>query len=259
MDRSRTSPFILLVSSGLVLVWSILLAVNPGGSKPLEWLQIVSSLLIGGYGLFAYLKNDPVRNRRCRFILLSLAILGAVMVLGLAADQRSSRTWARLGWVTLVLGFVGSMISWWRIPQHRATTIVMTAVGGFLIVSGFGLTLNCDRSIQKTWCDPNFEREQAVAERIQVDGTFLSAGRAGGSTGAAQVTYLVADGAVLAAVVLPPGEWAFEQRDHQPNEEERGRFTTQDPLYSDCQVDSKIVARPQGSVVTLVVGCGGVG
>ncbi len=245
-----------MVFSAVVLAWSIILVVNPGGSKPLEWLQIVSSVLIGGYGLFAYRKNDPVHNRRCRYILLSLAIIGAVMVLGLAADQRSSRTWARLGWVTLVLGFAGTMISWWRIPQLRGTTIVMTVLGGFLIVSGLGLTLNCDRSIQKTWCDPNFEREQAVAERIQVDGTLLTAGRAGGSTGAAQVTYLVADGVVLAAVVNPPGEWALEERDHQPNELERGRFTTDDPLYSDCQIDSKMVALPQGSVVTLVVGCG---
>lgn len=257
MDRSRTSPFILLAFSGLVLVWSILLLVNPGGSRPLEWLQVVSSLMIGGYGLFAFLKNDPAYNRRCRFILLSLAIIGVVMVLGLAADQRSSRTWARLGWVTLLLGFAGTMISWWRLPQYRATTIVMTILGSFLIVSGVGLTLNCDRSIQKTWCDPNFEREQAVAERIQVEGTFLSAGRAGGSTGAAQVTYLVADGAMLVATVNPPGEWVFEERDHQPNELERGRFTSEDPLYSDCQVDSKIVSQPRGAVATLVVGCGG--
>jgi hypothetical protein len=250
---------ILLVFSGFVLVWSILLVMNPGGSKPLEWLQIVSSVLIGGYGLFAYRKNHPVYSRRCRFILLSLAVIGVVMVLGLAADQRSSRTWARLGWVTLILGFAGTMITWWRLPEHRATTIVMTVLGSFLIVSGLGLTLNCDKSIQKTWCDPNFEREQAVAERIRVDGDLLSSGRAGGSTGAAQFTYLVGDEVVLVEVVSPPGEWTFETGDPQPNESDKGRLTTSDPLYADCRIDSKIVNQPQGSVLTLVVSCRGVG
>jgi hypothetical protein len=240
-----------------VLVWSVVLIVTAGGSRPLEWLQLVFSIVLGAYAIYAFRKGNPIHNRRCRYILLVLAIVGVVMVLGLAADDRSSRTWARLGWATLILGYLGSLIVWWRLPQHRAATIVMAVLGIFFIVSGLGLTLNCDPAIQRPWCDGNYEREQSLAEQTNVDGDFLSAGRAGGSVGAAQITYLVDDDASLPEAVDPPGEWTFEVMDPQGNEVDRGRFATAEPPNADCHIDAKIAPQPQGSVLTILVGCSG--
>lgn len=247
----------LLVGSSAVMGWSLVLVFSAGGSKALEWIQLAFSIGIGIYATFALLKNNPVHNRRCRYIVLALAIVGVVMVLGLAADDRSSRTWARLGWVTLVLGFVGSVIAWWRMPKHRAATIVMSIVGLFLIISGLGLTFNCDPTIQRPWCNQNYEREQSLAERTRVEGEVLSAGRAGGSTGPAQMTYLVDDASDLPDAVNPPGEWVFEERNPQPNESVRGRYTTNEGRDADCHIDSKIAQQPQGSVLTIIVSCGG--
>lgn len=259
MNRSRTSPWILFACSALILAWTLVLLSTPGGSRVLEWLQLVMSLAIGGYAWLALKRNSPEYDRRCRYVLLALAVTGALIVLGLSADQRSSRTWARLGWATLILGYIGSVIAWWRLPQHRGGAIAVSAVGAFLVLSGLGLTLNCDPTIQRTWCEANYEREQSLGERIDVDGEFLAAGRAGGSTGAAQLTFVVPEDASLLTVVDPPGEWAFEERDLQPNELERGRLTTTEPPYSDCHIDAKIAPQPQGLVLTVLVGCGGVG
>ena len=178
------------------------------------------------------------------------------MVLGLAADQNSSRTWARMGWGALLFGYLGSLIVWYRLPQFRATTIVMGGVGALILVGGVGVTLNCDIVVQNTWCDPLFEREQAVVEQIEVDGRLARAGRAGGTQGAALMAYLVPDDLGLIELTDPPGEWDYESLPPQAIEDERGVFTTSEDEFSDCQINARLESPPTGRIATYLVSCG---
>lgn len=256
MDRGKTSPTVLLIAALLFVIWSVVLVLSPGGSESLEWLQLIISVLTAGYAAYAFRQDDSIHNRRCRYILVGFAVAGAVIVIGLSADQNSSRTWARLGWSALLVGFIGSLLVWYPLRERRAATIVLGIVGAVVILSGIGLTVNCDRSIQRTWCDPVFEREQALAEQVGVEGELVRSGRAGGSAGAAQMVYSVSSDVVIPVVVTPPGEWQFEEQPLQNVETQRGHFLTNSEEFRDCEIDVKIDEPQQGDLLTIYVRCG---
>jgi hypothetical protein len=83
------SPLVLLLGAVAFLVWSVVLVVTPGGSKPIEFTQLIVSLVTGIYAAYAIRKNDPINSRRSRYLVLAFGVIGIVMVLGLASDQRS--------------------------------------------------------------------------------------------------------------------------------------------------------------------------
>lgn len=139
MNQDKTSPLTLLVASLVFVLWSAVLVLSPGGSASLEWLQLVIGLVTAGYAAHALRQDDPKHARRCRYILLVFAVAGAVMVIGLSADQHSSRTWARLGWSALIVGYIGSLVAWYPLRERRAATIVFGVVGAIVILSGVGL------------------------------------------------------------------------------------------------------------------------
>ena len=256
MERNLISPLVLVVGAITFLAWSIVLVLTPGGSKPIEYTQLAVSVATGIYGAYALRKNDPTQNRRCRYLVLAFGVVGIVMVLGLASDQASSRTWARLGWAGTGFGYVGSIVVWFRNARTRIATISLSLAGAVLIVAAAGLTLNCDKSIQRSWCDPIYEKEQVLAERIEVDGELEQVGRAGTSVGAAFVTHFVADGASIDSVTQPPGEWEFEPTPTQGVESDRGVYTSNEPKYADCRLDVKIETIPAGNRQTIFVTCG---
>lgn len=255
-DRGRVSAIVLLAISLGFIGWAVWLRLTPGGSGALEWTQLIVGLVCSSYAGRALRLDDSTLFKRCRVILVVFAVAGAVIVLGLGADQNSSRTFARLGWGALVSGIVGSVISWYRFPQYRAATIVLGIVGLFIGIGGVGLTLNCDPVIQNTWCDPLFEREQAVNEQVQVEGDVIRRGRAGGTQGAALAVYGVEPGATIEDLTDPPGEWVYEERPVQSNEDERGVYTTTQPDFADCEINVKIDSPPTGRVETVLVSCG---
>lgn len=255
-SRDRLALLVILGSAAGFAAWSIWLIVSPGGSPLLEYVQLAGSIIAIGYSAWAYRKNDPRHNRRARFVLLAFAVLGALVVLGLAGDQRSSRTWARLGWAAFVVGYLGAVVVWWQFRQHRMATLVFAVVGLFLLIAGAGLTLNCDQTVQRTWCDPNYEREQAIAESVEVEGQFERSGRAGGPQSAAVVSYFIPDGAAITDVTDPPGEWSYEEQPLQSIEVQRGRFTSVEEGMSDCRLDVKVEAVPAGNRQTILVNCG---
>lgn len=240
----------------LFVIWSGVLVFSPGGSAPLEWFQLIVGAATAGYAAYALRRSDPIHNRRCRYILLAFALVGVVIVIGLSADQRSSRTWARLGWAALIAGYIGSLLVWYPIRERRAATIVLGVAGAIVILGGVGLTVNCDPGIQRTWCDPVFEREQALAAQIAVEGERVRSGRAGGSTGAALVVYNIAPEATIGEVVAPPGEWQFEDQPPQNIETQRGVFIPSDQEFDDCRIDSKVDEPQQGNILTIYVRCG---
>lgn len=247
----------LLVGSAGFLVWSTYLVFTPGGSHAIEPLQLAVSAITLGYAIFAIRKGDKVSERRCRYILLGFAVFGVVVVLGLASDRTTSRTWARLGWAALVFGYLGSLIAWMPVKRQRLATLTMSLVGLVLIGAGVALTVNCDPGIQRTWCNPDWEQEQILAEQIEVDGELERLGRAsGGALGPALATYFIPEGASITEITDPPGEWSFEERPTQSIEIERGRFTTDDERYSDCRLDVKVEAVPAGHRQTVYVSCG---
>ena len=256
MERNRISPLVLLAGAVGFLAWSIVLVLTPGGSKPVEFAQLVLSVAGGIYALYALRKNDPTHAKRCRYLVLAFGVIGILMVLGLASDQRSSRTWARLGWAATGFGYLGSIALWFGNARTRTSTITLALAGAILIVAATGLTLNCDRSIQRSWCDPVYEREQVLAERIRVEGDLEREGRSGGAAGAAFVTHFVPDGSSIDSVTHPPGEWLFEPMPPQGIESDRGAYTSDDPRYADCRLNAKIEKIPAGYLQTIFVRCG---
>ncbi len=256
MDRSRTAPVALLVTSAFFTAWSVLLVASPGGSRTIEWLQLIVGVASLGYAIRAYRSTRLAYNRRIRYVFLCYAVVGVVIVLGLSADQDSSRTWARLGWAAFIVGFVGSVIVWSRIDRFRPAVLAAGAIGVVLLVSGVGLTLNCDVAVQRTWCDANYEKEQALAERVRVAGELQQSGRAGGAQGAALMAYTLPSPAPIQDVTFPPGRWTYEDRPLQSRDLERGRFTGVDDVYSDCTIDVKVEQIPTGIRETILVSCG---
>ena len=246
----------LLVGAAGFLAWSVVLLLTPGGSKPIEIVQLALSVATGIYAAHALQKNEPTHNRRCRYLVLAFGVIGILMVLGLASDQQSSRTWARLGWAATGFGYLGSIGLWLGNPRTRISTISLAVAGAVLIVAAAGLTLNCDRILQRSWCDPVYEREQVLAERIKVEGDLERVGRAGGSAGAAFVTHFVPDGSSIDSVTHPPGEWLFEPMPAQGIERDRGVYTSEEPGYADCRLNAKIENVPAGSRQTILVKCG---
>lgn len=233
----------------------MVLVVSPGGSHSIEWLQFAVSLATLTYAVVA-LRSDELRhNRRIRYLLLGFAVVGTVMVLGLGADQDSSRTYARLGWAALLVGYAGALIVWSRLGQHRPTAILGAIVGAVIIASGAGIAVNCDVTVQRSWCDPLYEKEQALAERIVVEGDLVRSGRAGGSQGAALVAFLIGD-QLIAEVTDPPGEWQYEERPLQSIEVQRGRYFSTAEETSDCRIDVKVETLPAGNIETIYVTCG---
>lgn len=256
VERNLISPVVLLIGAIGFLAWSIALVLTPGGSQPVEYTQLVVSLATGINAAYAIRKRDLINSRRCRYLVLAFGVIGIVMVLGLASDQDSSRTWARLGWAATGYGYVGSLILWFKNAQTRVATISLAIVGAVLIVAAAGLTLNCDKSVQRSWCDPIYEREQVLAERIEVDGELEQVGRAGASLGAAFVTHFVPDGASIESVTHLPGEWEFESMPTQGIERDRGVFTSTGVDYADCRLNAKIEEVPAGNRQTIFVTCG---
>lgn len=116
MTPSRIPAVTLVVTASLFAFWAIVLFVNPGGSKLLEWIQLVVGTGLVAFGVQAYRKPSAQMARKVRYTLIGFAVFGAVVVIGLAADDNSSRTWARIGWAALLTGSIGSMIAWWSAP-----------------------------------------------------------------------------------------------------------------------------------------------
>lgn len=247
---------VLLAGAVGFLAWSVVLVFTPGGSKPIEFTQLIVSVVTGLYASYALKKNDPVHNTRCRYLVLAFGVTGIVVVLGLASDQRSSRTWARLGWAATGFGYVGSIALWIGNARTRMATISLAIVGSVLIVAATGVTLNCDPGIQRSWCDPIYEKEQVLIEQIEVEGDLDRMGRAGAALGAAFVTHFVPEGASIDAVTRLPGEWEFEPRPVQGIESDRGVYTSNEPEYADCRLNAKIETIPAGNRQTIFVTCG---
>ncbi len=246
----------LLVGAVGFLAWSVVLVLTPGGSKPIELIQLILSVATGLYAAYALKENNPTHSKRCRYLVLAFGIIGIAMVLGLASDQRSSRTWARLGWAATGFGYIGSIVVWFSEARTRIATISLAIAGAVLIAAAAGLTLNCDPGIQRSWCDPVFEKEQVLAEQIEVDGDLEQIGRAGAALGAAYITHFVTEGASIDSVTHLPGEWEFEPMPVQGIERDRGIYTSNDAEYEDCRLNAKIESVPAGNRHTIFVSCG---
>lgn len=127
-------------------------------------------------------------------------------------------------------------------------------VAAVLIVAGLGITMNCDDSLQRSWCDPLFEEEQALVEVIVVEGDIQRTGRAGGDGGAALIAYAVSGDSIEDNTSAPEG-FVFEERPIQSIEMARGRYTAESGPNSHCKIDVKIEQIPAGTIQTVMVSC----
>ena len=249
-------PAILLALTAAAFAgWAVVLVSSPGGSVALEWVILGVGAALSVFGLFSLKSPDPHRPSLIRWLLTGFAVFGAVVVIGLPADDTSSRTWFRLGWAALVVGLAASLWAWWAWPRIDLRSLIGGGVLGLiLITAGAGITLNCDKTLQRSWCDPVYEQEDALAARIEVDGVQNRNGRAGGDTGAYVRAFLIA-GIDIGAVTSVPEPFVFEKRPLQSVEVARGRYTARSGSYSNCQIDVKVEEIPAGNLETLMVSC----
>jgi hypothetical protein len=255
MKPDRGPAILLSVTALAFLVWAVLLVRAPAGSIALEWtiLGVSAALLV--FGLLSLRTGDRQRATLIRWLLTAFAAFGGVAVIGLTADDNSSRTWVRLGWAALVGGLITSVAAWWSAPRVNRTTIVAGGVVGLIVIAGgWGITTNCDTSLQRSWCDPVFEQEEILAASIEVDGALQRSGRAGGATGAYVRTFFI-DGTSIEAVTEAPEGFVFEERPLQSIEVARGRYTATSGPDANCQIDVKVESIPAGNLQTLNVAC----
>lgn len=233
----------------------MVLIVSPGGPVALEWTILILATALVGFGLVSVRREDPNRATLIRWVLVAFALFGAVAVIGLTADNNSSRTWFRLGWAALVAGLLSSLAAWWSAPRARRGTVVAGGVVGIVVIAaGLGISANCDRTLQRSWCEPAFDQEEALAVRIDVEGQQDRSGRAGGDTGAYVRAFFI-DGTDIEAVTTVPEPFVFEPRDIQSIEVSRGRYTAASGPDANCQIDVKIEEVPAGNLQTLTVSC----
>jgi hypothetical protein len=255
MNRQRLPALLLAVTASGFLIWGLILISTPGGANVLEWIQTALSVVFLGLAAVSLTNTDPQRATLIRWLLTGFGLFGAIVVIGLTADESSSRTWVRLGWAALISGTITSLIAWWTAPRARRQTVIVGGVAALIITAaGVGITLNCDLTIQRSWCDPTFEQEQALVEQVVVDGALQRSGRAGGNAGAALRSYLINGSAIPDVTTAPPG-FAYMERPIQSIEAERGRYTTDSGEYSNCVIDVKREERPAGNLETVTVGC----
>jgi hypothetical protein len=253
---SRRFPAIVLSGVALgFLVWGILMVLGPAGPILLEWLILGISVVVLVFGLTSLRSDDGRRAQVIRWLLSGFAVFGAVAVIGLTADHNSSRTWVRLGWAALLAGTFTSVVVWWVAPRvSRRVVLGGGAVALVIIAGGAGITANCDKSLQRSWCDPIYEQEEIVSARIVVDGVLQRRGRAGGDTGARLTAYLI-EGTAIEAVTFPPDGFVYEERPIQSTEVTRGRYTAQSGEDANCQIDVKVEVIPAGNMETITVSC----
>lgn len=253
MTSTRLPAFTLVTLALGLFAWSVLLLATPGGSRPMEWTQLVLAVVglgTGGYALYRGRGAEVIR-----WALTGVAGFGALVVIGLTADGTSSRTWVRLGWAALIAGHLASPLVWWTAPRARRAMVIGGGVAGLaLIAGGLGITLNCDPLIQRTWCNPDFEREEALLERVVVDGTLQEQGRLGGDGGPAVASYLIAGESALPLTSLPD-EFAYSAGTVQGKELERGVYTAASGPHSDCTITVKVEPVPAGNQATFAVRC----
>lgn len=255
MNRQRLPAFVLAVTAAAFLIWALLLIWSPGGSIVLEWIQAILAAVFLVLAVVSVTNTDPQRATLIRWLLTGFGVFGAIVVIGLTADKTSSRTWVRLGWAALIAGSVTSLMAWWTFPRVRRQTVIIGGVAALIIsAAGLGITLDCDLNVQRSWCDPTFEQEQALVEQVVVDGTLQRSGRAGGNAGAALRSYLINGSRILDVTKAPPG-FTYEERPIQSIEAERGRYTTDSGRYANCVIDVKVEERTVGNLETITVGC----
>ena len=256
MNPQRLPGAVLSITAGAFLVWSVILVTSPGGSLPIEWaiLGVSAGLLM--FGLLSLRTVEVRRVGAIRWLLTAFALFGAVAVMGLTADDNSSRTWVRLGWSALLAGFVTSVAVWWNAPRASRRMLLTGGVVGLIVIAGgVGITVNCDKSLQRSWCDPVYEQEEALGARIDVVGELQRSGRAGGDTGAYLRAYFI-EGTVIGPVTTVPEGFVYEERPLQSTEVTRGRYTTASGPDANCQIDIKVEELPAGNLETLTVSCG---
>lgn len=255
MNRQRLPALLLAVTASAFLIWGLILIWSPGGSNGLEWAQTVLAVGFLILAAVSLTNTDPQRATLIRWLLTGFGVFGAIVVIGLTADQSSSRTWVRLGWAALIAGSITSVLAWWTAPRARRQSVIVGGVAALIIgAAGIGITINCDLTIQRSWCDPTYEQEQALVEQVVVDGTLQRSGRAGGNAGAALRSYLINGSAILDVTTAPQG-FTYEDRPIQSIEAERGRYTTDSGKHANCVIDVKREERPAGNLETVTVGC----
>ncbi|MGH8916342.1 MAG: hypothetical protein ACRDZM_17730 [Acidimicrobiia bacterium] len=252
-------PAVLLAASAFgFLVWAVLLVAGPGGSIVLEWVILGVAGVLVLFGL-ASLRSEEGRAQIARWLLTGFAVFGAVAVIGLTADDNSSRTWVRLGWAALLVGLVTAVAAWWGARRVNRNVVLAGGVVGLVVIAGgWGIAANCDKSLQRSWCEPAFEQEETLAMRVQVDGELHRSGRAGGDTGGYVRTHLT-DGIDIESVTTAPAGFVFEERPVQSIEVARGRYTADSGPDANCQIDVKVESVPAGNLQSLVVTCLGTG
>lgn len=236
----------------MIVAWLVFLAdrwLLPQGSLILEgWLTLVGLV----YVVIAVMALRGSRFGRSAMPWMSLLLMGwgLLALLGLSADNVSTRTWMWSSIFAAVAGTVTFVVS--TFPLDRRPPIGMLA---FLVLAGFiGFASwlqisNCRYDIHASWCDPRYEQEDRIVASVDVDRSPRNSGHIGGVLGPAFASFIFAEEPDALTAVRPRSATAVPTDDPRVVD---WRFGGRD---SECRGRSLVQSAVGGWEVRFTVDC----
>ena len=162
----------------------------PQGSFVLEaWLTLVGAFYIV-VGIMA-LRGSRLGTSAMPWMSLLLMVWGILALLGLSADNVSSRTWMWSSLFAAVLGTATFLLGSLPIDRPpRPGTLVLLAFLGFLGLAAWLQISRCRLDIHASWCDPRYEQEDRIVATVSTDRRPRNSGHIGGVLGPAFASFI---------------------------------------------------------------------
>lgn len=125
---------------------------------------------------------------------LLLMVWGILALLGLSADDVSTRTWMWSSLFAALLGTATFLIGSLPIDRRPSIgTIVLLTFLAFLGVAAYLQISGCRLDIHASWCDPRYEQEDRIVSTVQADRNPSNRGHIGGVLGPAFGSFIFTD------------------------------------------------------------------
>ncbi len=221
----------------------------PQGSFVLElWLTMVGAVYVSVAALA--LRGSRWAEAAMPWMALLLLVWGILALLGLSADNVSTRSWMWSSLFAAVLGTVTFLVV--SLPIDRRPTIgplVLLAFLAFLGVAAYLQISRCRPDIHASWCDPGYEQEDRIVSTVQSDRRPSNRGHIGGVLGPAFGSFIFPERPDPTADVVPLS--ATIELTDDPNLV-RWRFGGRD---SECRAQSLVQSAVGGYEIRFSVDC----
>lgn len=175
----------------------------PQGSLGLEiWLTAVGAIYAAVAGLA--LGGKRLGATLMPWATILMMVWGLVALMGLSADDISSRSWMWSSLFAAVTGAVTYLLC--CLPLGRKPTLGMLVFLGGCAFLGLGAWFQMSRcriDIHATWCDPRYEQEDRIVATLASATPETSRGHLNGVQGPAYATFLFDGPPDLETAVVP--------------------------------------------------------